>query len=47
MDEKEGEGALSTCLRVMSAVQQRFFEEGELLRGLELCCSREAGELRA
>ncbi len=31
VDEKEGEGALSTCLQVMSGVQQRFFEQGALL----------------
>ncbi|KAI7844187.1 hypothetical protein COHA_002322 [Chlorella ohadii] len=29
VDEKEGEGALSTCLQVMSGVQERFFEQAD------------------
>ena len=33
MDEAEASGALSTCLRVMSGVQQRFFEQGAALPG--------------
>lgn len=33
MDEKGDSGALATCLRVMSRVQQQFYEQGARPRG--------------
>ncbi len=33
VDEKGDSGALATCLRVMSRVQQQFYEQGARSRG--------------